>query len=105
MKYYGIKQSTDSRRPMTEVLYFGYGKKGKERAEIWKSQTKTHLTYDDPTAAMNWHHTLYSIHEMPSGWKSPTKKQLSDYAQKKSTRDYPVNSNDVLASLIQRTGE
>lgn len=105
MKYYGIKQSTDMRHPMTDVTYFGYGKKGKERALTWKSEKKSHLTYGNPEVEMNWHHTLYSIFEMPNHWKTPTKKKLSDSAQNVSTRDYPRNSSDVLASIIYEIGE
>lgn len=102
--YYGIEQSTDSRCPRTVVRRLGSGKRGLVRAQEWAAKP-SHLTYADAAAARNYHHTLYSAHEMPSGWRAPSKSDLARRARDSSTRDYPRSEADVLASAIQREGD
>lgn len=102
--YYGIEQSTDSRCPRTVVRRLGSGKNGLACAREWAAK-KSHLTYADAAAARNYHHTLYSAHEMPAGWRAPSRTDLRKRAEHSSTRDYPRTPADVLASVIQREGD
>lgn len=102
--YYGIEQSTDSREPRTKVTRLGHGKRGLAAAVAFASKA-SHLTYADAAAARNFHHTLYSAYEMPTGWRPATLLQRTSEARRRSSRDYPRNAADMLAEAICRAGE
>ena len=103
-KYYGISQSTDMRCPHTKIFYLGYGNRGKTRASEWIKSKVAHFTYDDPGAARNYHHTLYDVYEMPSGWRAPSEKKMIAEALRRSSTSYPRYKEDVFFDLIRKDG-
>ena len=98
MRYAIIRQSTDSRCPMSEVE-FTRSKKVISAALVEKPK----LTYNDPEAAKNWHHTLTYVYELPDGWRRPSQKFLSERVSKCSSC-YPRTKTDILADKIMDDG-
>lgn len=101
--YFGVEQSTDSRDPRTRVERLGSGKRGLERA-IEYAKKSSHLTYADPHAARNFHHTLYSAWEVELVRELPTPARCATQAAERSTRDYPTRAVDVFADRIECLG-
>lgn len=100
--YYGIEESTDSKCPRTKVTRLP----SRKAAEAF-SETKTHLTYADPAAARNYHHTLYCAFEMPAGWRPPSKKETQAAIEEHyrfGSRSYPLDAAIYLARAIWKAG-
>ena len=97
--YVILTYSTDQVRPNYKIEFTTSKKKVRD-ALSYKMKT----TYEDPELAQNWHNDLKSVYEMPSGWRKPTKKYISDEVSRKSGSIYSPNENGVVVGVILKDG-
>lgn len=103
---YGIEETTDLRSPETKIKKFA----SKLRAIKW-SENSGGLAWEGsakkgiPVSQQNWHHRYRYVYSMPLGWRSPSKKKLSETARLYSTGTYYTTMNDILATSIRNDGE
>ena len=99
-KYAIISRNTDRHNPRTKITFttsLAVAKKAQEQ--------NGEFAYGDPDAAHNWHRRVVDVYELPDGFRKPSPKRLQDEACRSRNTMYPVNADDVLASLIHEVAE
>lgn len=106
-RYMGIEQTTDLRYPETRIESFTSRRAAQRWLDSWDNGFAwAGAARSDVSPGMqNWHHRLRTVHEMPVGWRPPTKREQVEHAQRYSTSAYRRRPADYIASVIRRDSD
>lgn len=93
--FYGVEQSTDLRDRRTNIVKF----KSETALKKWLSLGQCKLTYSDPDAARNHHHTLKYGYELAR--RVDRKDPIFKYS---GTSTYPCTQEDNLVNYLYKYG-
>lgn len=99
-RYAVIERSTDLRDPRTRIWFV---RNLRETARFREGSGR--FTHVNPEEARNWYRTFVEVYELPSGWRKPPKRRLSEWVRREATPTYPRNELDALAWFIRREGQ